>query len=242
MEALFIPYSINNGKYNMDLDEAILNMAIENKLLSPILRLYGWKPACVSLGRNQSDGQINKSYCAEQRIDIVKRLTGGRALLHDCELTYSFVCPINFLQHGETIIQSYKEISTAIAAGFKLLSIETEFPEQKKVSTKFEYCMSLATGADLSYQGKKIVGSAQFRKQGYILQHGSILLNYDYTKIVNIFAEKPVSEKITTINAINKDITVDKLAFALKQGFEDYFKLHWLNLNEESLLHQDTHV
>ena len=207
MEAFFIPYSMNNGKYNMDLDEAILNMAVENKLLSPILRLYGWKPACVSLGRNQSDSHINK-----------------------------------FLQHGETIIQSYKEISTAIAAGLKLLSIETEFPVQKKVSTKYEYCMSLATGADLSYQGKKIVGSAQFRKQGYILQHGSILLDYDYTKIVNIFAEKPASEKITTINTINKDITVDRLAFALKQGFEDYFKLQWLNLNEESLLRQDTRV
>ncbi len=242
MNAYFIPYEIHAGKYNMDFDELLLNKAIETHLKSPILRFYGWEPSCVSLGRNQDESHVNKDYCQKAGIDIVRRLTGGRALLHANELTYSFVCPFDFLSHGETIIQSYKEISGAIALGFEELGIKAEFPTQKKASTKFEYCMSLATGADLSFQGKKIVGSAQFRKQGYILQHGSILLDYNPQIISNIFSEKISTEKIATIESIDSTITIERLSQALKTGFENYFKIHWLNQNEVSLLLEDKHV
>lgn len=227
MQAIFFSYSIHNGKYNMDFDEKMLNYAIEQQLTAPILRFYGWSPACVSLGRNQNDKHINKTFCTAQGIDFVRRLTGGRALLHDNELTYSFVCPCNFLENGETIIKSYKEISGALAAGLKKVGIEAEFPIEKKSDTKFEYCMSLATGADLSCRGKKIVGSAQFRKQGYILQHGSIIFDYNPDIIEKIFSEKPEINHIATIKNLMPSLTVEDLCKALKIGYEEYFDIEF---------------
>ena len=145
--------------------------------------------------------------------------------MHDEELTYSFVCPVSFLKNGETVIQSYKEISGALALGLKKLGFEIGFPKDKKASTNFEYCMSLSTGADLSCNGKKIIGSAQFRKNGYILQHGSILFDYDKQKIKGIFGEEPEADKITTIKEINPSITGYELCNALKDGVEEYFEL-----------------
>lgn len=225
-QGYFIPYGVNSGKYNMDTDEKLLEYSIKESLSVPVLRFYGWNPACVSLGRNQCDEHINKKFCAENNIDIVRRLTGGRALLHDRELTYSFICPVAFLKNGESIIQSYKEISGALAMGFEKLSVQVEFPQNIRAKTKFEYCMSLSTGADLSYHGKKIVGSAQFRKQGYILQHGSIMFDYNPAFIENIFGEKPAEEKIAVLKDIIPDITVEKLCGALKYGFEKYFQIN----------------
>ena len=225
--AFFITYSVNSGKFNMDFDEKLLNIAVSEKKETPTLRLYGWSPACVSLGRNQDDSHINKDFCNENNIDIVRRLTGGRALLHDNELTYSFVCPVNFLKNGETIIHSYKEISGALATGLKKTGIAAYMPEEKKASTKFEYCMSLSTGADLSFKGKKIAGSAQFRKQGYILQHGSIMFDYDKEKIKNIFGEAPLEDKITTIKESAPQVSLEGLSNSLKAGFEEYFDLYF---------------
>lgn len=230
MQAYFVEYSINSGKYNMDFDEKMLNYAIKNSLSVPILRFYGWKPACVSLGRNQKDENINKVFCKQQGIDIVRRLTGGRALLHDNELTYSFVCPCSFLNGGESVIKSYKEISGALASGFKQLGIDVEFPNKKNTKTKFEYCMSLSTGADLSYKGKKIAGSAQFRKHGYIIQHGSVIFDYSVETIENIFAEKPLDTHIAVLKDINPSLTVDELCLALTSGVEDFFDIKFKNI------------
>lgn len=215
----FIPYAINDGKYNMDFDEKLLDSAIKNQIKTPVLRLYGWSPACLSLGRNQKDSNINTRYCNENGIDRVRRLTGGRALLHDNELTYSFATPCSFLKNGESVIQSYKEISGGLIEGFSLLGVELNFGQEKKAATKFEYCMSLSTGADLCFEGKKLIGSAQFRKENYILQHGSILLDYDKEKIKNIFGESPDEEKITTLNAINPAISLEELCNSIKTGF-----------------------
>lgn len=225
MQGYFIEHSTNTGKFNMDYDQKLLDYSIENSLKEPIFRLYGWSPACVSLGRNQNDEHINKEFCKKNNIDIVRRLTGGRALFHDNELTYSFVCPINFLNNGETIVQSYKEISGALALGLKKLDIIAEFPLEKKTQMNFEYCMSLATGADLSVNNKKIIGSAQFRKHGYLLQHGSIMFDYDTQKLENIFGETPQIDKITTINEINKKICLEELCNALTYGIEEFFNL-----------------
>lgn len=223
--AEFIPFSINTGKYNMDCDYDILESSIRCSKTHPILRLYGWSPACVSLGRNQNETCVNKDFCLLNNIDIVRRVTGGRALLHDNELTYSFVCPCDFLKNGETVIQSYKEISGAIALGLSYLGINADFPKEKNTGTHFEYCMSLSTGADLSFNNKKIVGSAQFRKQGYILQHGSILLDLDILKIQNIFQELPSFDKIITIKQIDSALTLESLCDSLKLGFEEYFNV-----------------
>lgn len=231
-KGILVPYKVLNGTGNMTCDEEFLNNSIKKNSAMPVLRFYGWNPACVSIGRNQSDSCINKDYCTKSGIDIVKRVTGGRALLHENELTYSFVCPESFLLNGDSVIQSYKEISSALISGFKKLGINADFPIQKKISAKFEYCMMLSTGADLCFEGKKLVGSAQFRKKGYILQHGSILFNYDKEKIKNIFSEEPLDDKIICLNEINPQIDISKLCNSLKQGFEEHFNIMFENINQ----------
>ena len=140
-------------------------------------------------------------------IDCVRRLTGGRALLHDNEITYSYVTPIDIIPNGESISNSYKYISGILIDFFKTLGIELDFGENKKVSTKFDYCMLISTGADVCYQGRKIIGSAQYRKQGYILQHGSILFGYDKNLLENLFNEPVSTDYLTTVQEILPNIT-----------------------------------
>lgn len=219
----FIDYKENNGKYNMDFDLEMLNQAIKNKEKEPVIRFYGWTPACVSLGRNQSENKLNAEYCKEHGIDIVKRVTGGRGLLHDDEVTYSFVCPANFLNAGDSIINSYKEISSGIIEGFKYLDINLELGGKKKIEVSHDYCMLLSTGADLSYNEKKLIGSAQYRTQGYILQHGSVLFDYNKELIEKIFNEKTDENSITCIKEINNKLTRRDITEAMKKGFRNFF-------------------
>lgn len=207
----FVPYSENCGQVNMDIDNELLEKAIIQKLEYPIFRLYGWKPACVSLGRNQSDSFIDKEFFKQNNIDITRRLTGGRALLHDNEITYSYICPVSYLEHGEHVVSSYKEISQILIDKFKKLGIELDFGCGKPVKTGFDYCMLISTGADLCYKGKKLIGSAQCRKNGYILQHGSILYDYNKDLLEKIFNENVNPTEITSIKEINPNLTKEDI-------------------------------
>lgn len=202
-----IPFEILNGKKNMQIDEDLLNLAIKNQSQEQIFRLYAWSPACISLGRNQDDSFIDNSLLKEYNIDIVRRLTGGRALLHDKEITYSFVAPASSLKNGESVIESYKEISQILIDVFKNMRINLSIGGEKGVHTKFDYCMLISTGADLCYEGKKFIGSAQCRKQGYILQHGSILLDYDKKLLEKLFNENISTDSIISLKEINPQIT-----------------------------------
>lgn len=214
----FIDYEIKTGKENMQIDSDLLDYAVENELKEPIFRLYGWKPACISLGRNQNDSFLDKKYLEKLGIDIVRRLTGGRALLHDNEITYSYICPVSFLEHGEHVVSSYKEICRIFIEKFKNIGIDIDFGTQKQVKTGFDYCMLISTGADLCYEGKKIIGSAQCRKHGYILQHGSILYDYDKKLLGNIFGENISAEEITCIREINPTINKSDIIKLLSES------------------------
>ena len=195
-----IEYNVYSGQENMQIDSDILDTAISNNTTEPIFRLYGWSPKCISLGRNQKNDFIKY-----KNIDCVRRLTGGRALLHDDEITYSCVIPIECGPLGESVSQSYKYISGILIDFFNKLGIKLDFGENKKVSTHFDYCMLISTGADVCFNGKKIIGSAQCRKHGYILQHGSILYNYDKHFLENLFNEN--IEGITSIKEILPQMT-----------------------------------
>lgn len=202
-----IPYEVKTGFQNMQIDSDLLDNAILENLQEPVFRLYSWSPACVSLGRNQKDDFIDYDFLKSKNIDVVRRLTGGRALLHDDEITYSFICPASYLKHGENVTESYKEISQFLIDKFKKLGIELELGGQKGIHTKFDYCMLISTGADLCYQGKKLIGSAQCRKQGYILQHGSILYDFNKVLLEEIFKEKVDTSSVTSIKQVNPNIT-----------------------------------
>ncbi len=213
----FIPYNVFSGEENMRIDNELLENAIQEQWREPVFRLYGWSPACVSLGKNQNDAFIDKKYLKDTNIDLVKRLTGGRALLHDDEITYSFVCPVEYLKHGENVTKSYIEISRILIDKFSKIGITLEFGGSKKVNTKFDYCMLISTGADLCYEGKKLIGSAQCRKQGYILQHGSILYDYNKKLLEKIFHEPVDTSEITCIKEICPELTKEELIEILSE-------------------------
>ena len=208
-----IKYSVNSGKENMKQDADLLEKSISEQNIEPVFRLYGWSPMCISLGRNQKSDFININ-----NIETVRRLTGGRALLHDNEVTYSCILPSQIIPNGESILNSYKYISNILIDFFKTLDIVLSFGNNKKISTQHDYCMLLTTGADLCYKNKKIIGSAQYRKKGYILQHGSILFGYNKDLLENIFNE-PISD-ITTIQEILPNLSkhefIDRLENYIK--------------------------
>ena len=197
-----------SGKENMDIDLSVLNDAILKKSDELFVRFYGWEPKCISLGRNQ------KPFISSVEIDVVTRPTGGRALLHDNEITYMVVGKI---PDGYSVIQTYKMVSDILIDGFKKLSVNLTYGGDRGGSNK--YCMNISSGADISYMGKKLIGSAQFRREGYFLQHGSILRDIDYSFFEKVFTEPIDREKIITINEINPKLTDDEIIQALKESF-----------------------
>lgn len=208
----YLGYSVNSGSKNMEMDAQILENAISISEKDILFRLYGWSPKCISLGRNQKDDFLTGE------IEAVRRLTGGRALLHDNEITYCCVAPVDTIPNGQSVVDSYKYISGILIEFFKTLGVELDFGENKRVSTHYDYCMLLSTGADVCYKGQKIIGSAQCRKNEYILQHGSILFGYDKELLENLFHEEV--KGITTVNEILPDLTKDEFV----KRFEEFVK------------------
>lgn len=202
----YVKFGTYTGADNMRIDSELLDEAIQNQTKEPVFRLYAWSPKCISLGRNQKD-----DFITDKDVEVVRRLTGGRALLHDDEITYSYVVPVI---EGESVVESYKHISGILINFFKTLGVVLDFGENKKVSTHFDYCMLLSTGADVCYKGQKIIGSAQYRKQGYILQHGSILFGYDKEFLEHLFKEEV--KGITTVKEILPDMTKEKFVSLLE--------------------------
>lgn len=198
----YLGFSVNSGSKNMEIDAQMLENAISSSEKDILFRLYGWSPKCISLGRNQKDDFLTGE------IDAVRRLTGGRALLHDNEITYCCVAPADAIPNGQSVVDSYKYISGILIDFFKTLGVELDFGENKRVSTHYDYCMLLSTGADVCYKGQKIIGSAQCRKNGYILQHGSILFGYDKKLLENLFKEEV--KGITTVNEILPNLTKEE--------------------------------
>ncbi len=227
----YIKFGTYTGEENMQIDSDLLDEAIETQAQEPIFRLYAWKPRCISLGRNQKDDFLQTNGVKE---DVVRRLTGGRALLHDDEITYSYITPVSIVPDGETISASYRYISGILIDFFKTLGVELNFGGGSKCngetstlqtpshtikgSMKFDYCMLISTGADVCYQGRKIIGSAQYRKQGYILQHGGILFGYDKELLESLFHEEVTKGSITTVKDVLPDMTKEEFV----KRFEEF--------------------
>jgi lipoate-protein ligase A len=212
----FVEYNIYDGNTNMKIDEDLLKNSVSIKK-NGIFRLYGWKPACVSLGRNQDETFLNLENLKKYNIDVTRRLTGGRALLHDKELTYSCVIPVSSIQGGENVSVSYKAISGILIKAFEKLGIDLSIGGLARHITKNNYCMAISTGADLCWKDRKFIGSAQCRKNGYILQHGSILLDYNRELLDNIFEEKTDFSTIVCLKEINPSLKIEDVINSIKE-------------------------
>jgi lipoate-protein ligase A len=179
------------GKFNMAVDEGIRNAYLRGDV-GPTLRFYRWKPACLSVGRFQNVGkQVDLENLRDLGIDLVRRPTGGRAVLHDDELTYSVVVSEKLLPGS--VLETYMTLSQALADGLRALGIPAELTEVERGVTardprfKHAACFSAPSWYEIEACGKKIIGSAQVRKGGVILQHGSIPLTMDPAKLARCF-------------------------------------------------------
>ncbi len=166
------------GAWNMAVDEVLLD-GVAVGSAPPTLRFYAWTPACLSLGYFQPFSVVNVEGCRGLGIDIVRRPTGGRAILHDRELTYSVALPASVLGHDAGILPSYRRLSLALQAGLARLGIEVSLaPESEAPSRAGQgpVCFDRPSAHEILLRGRKVVGSAQVRRAGALLQHGSIVI------------------------------------------------------------------
>jgi lipoyl(octanoyl) transferase len=166
------------GAWNMAVDEVVLD-GVASGAAPATVRFYGWKPACLSLGYFQSFDVVDLDTCRTLGIDIVRRPTGGRAILHDRELTYSVALPAAVLGQERGILPSYHRISRALQAGLRALGIITTMAPESAAASMPEHgpvCFDRPSAHEILLHGRKLIGSAQVRRANALLQHGSILV------------------------------------------------------------------
>jgi lipoyl(octanoyl) transferase len=162
----------------MAVDEVLLEGVVAGTT-PPTLRFYQWQPACLSLGYFQSFDVVNLDGCRALGVDIVRRPTGGRAILHDRELTYSVAVPVAMLEHDGGVLPSYHRLSLALQDGLRALGVPATLAPVADASTTANHgpvCFDQPSAHEILLHGRKLVGSAQVRRGGGLLQHGSILI------------------------------------------------------------------
>jgi lipoate-protein ligase A len=186
------------GDRNMAIDEALL-YTTANRLSLPTLRLYDWKPACLSLGYSQPYIEVDEEAILRKGWTIVRRPTGGRAILHTQEITYSFTAPQNFFLVAGPLLVSYQRISSVLLRVLELLGTPARADQEYQPLTaeqrKEPICFETPSNYEVTVNGKKIVGSAQARKYGGVLQHGSLPLSGDIARIAEALAFRTEDER-----------------------------------------------
>ena len=211
---------------NMALDSVMWEKVKEN-CDTAILRFYTWKPSGVSLGANQKpQNLVNIDFCKRNNIPIVARVTGGSAIFHDREITYSFsACNDREIFPGP--LSSYEKISEGLKIGLGKIGINVQWRGVsigKEPSLTNRDCFSLSSRHDLIFNGRKIIGSAQRKDRISFLQHGSLLLEIQRDLWKNIFLFEPDFSKIISVSEILKQVPdFDTIVNALKIGFEEFF-------------------
>jgi lipoyl(octanoyl) transferase len=166
------------GAWNMAVDEILLE-GVAAGTAPPTLRFYEWTPACLSLGYFQPVDVVDGDACRALGVDVVRRPTGGRAILHDRELTYSVALPASLLGDDSGVLPSYYLLSLALQDGLLHLGVPTTLAPESAASglpAHGPICFDRPSAHEILLQGRKLVGSAQMRRGGGILQHGSILI------------------------------------------------------------------
>lgn len=177
------------GAWNMAVDESIL-IHIGRGESPPTLRLYAWIPACLSLGYAQPHADVDVHRLNDRGWEIVRRVTGGRAILHTDELTYSVIAPTDEPRVAGTVLESYNRLAQALFFAVKNLNLTVEMKEGKNggSANSNPVCFEVPSNYEITVAGKKLIGSAQARKREGVLQHGSLPLAGDLGRICQVLA------------------------------------------------------
>jgi len=233
-----------NGASNMATDEAIAR-AVAAGQVPPTLRLYAWEPPCLSLGRAQPGAEVDRAACARDGVDVVRRPTGGRAILHTDELTYSVVAPLDEARVQGDILTSYRRLSRALLAALAHLGVNAESNTQYPISNPQSpipnpVCFEVPSHYELSTpDGRKLVGSAQMRTGDVVLQHGTLPLVGDIARICKYLArgagptgqvDAPDPERVharaaTVASVLGRPVTWQQAAEAMTVGFSTALNL-----------------
>jgi len=213
----------SSGYYNMALDEAILLDYAQRKV--PTLRIYGWEEPFLTLGYNQDQREVLSQ---AEAISFTRRITGGSAILHDQEITYSLVCSMRDLSFFGGVKDSYGKLCLFIKNFYKKLNIKADFAKDVYSQGLGEYknfCFSSFLPFDLLIENKKIGGNAQRRKRNIIFQHGSIPQKLNRYLISELIKDtKDLDRKTTSLNEVlGCDTSFSKLSKALADSFRDTF-------------------
>ncbi|MDR2629959.1 MAG: lipoate--protein ligase family protein [Spirochaetaceae bacterium] len=215
--------------YNMGLDEALLE-AVSRGISPPVLRLYGWNPPAVSVGYFQGlKEEIDLDACKRYGVDVVRRISGGGAVFHQAELTYSIVMPLTHPLAGSTIHGSYETLCAGIIRGLDLLGVPSRFVPIN----------------DIIAGGRKISGNAQTRRMGCLLQHGTVLLENDVAlmfELLRVPSEKikgkliqDVKDRITSLTALlGRPVPFAEAEDALAEGFRQVLSLEFIGTSQKS--------
>lgn len=247
-EWFFLDSGHQDAAVNMALDESLLNWHSEG-IIPPTLRFYGWSNPTLSVGQFQNVNQsINFDAVHHYYCQFVRRLTGGSAVLHDNELTYSIVISEAHPAIPSTIQEAYYVLSKGLLEGFKNLGITVDYaiPEKSEARERTAVCFEKSAVYEMMVDGKKLTGNAQVRKKGVLLQHGSIPISMNTEMLFDLFhfsSEKVKEERRIAFH--KKAITIDQLtnssnSYALVkdaffQGFQKglHIKLRSFELTEK---------
>lgn len=243
----FIDTGLNDAAINMAFDECLINWHSEGKI-PPTLRFYGWSDPSLSVGRFQKvDNKIDFEAIERHHCQFVRRLTGGSAVLHDDELTYSLVITESDPGIPKSVQEAYHILSKGVLEGYKNLGIPAEFGmEKSREKGRTAICFEKPAIYEMIVDGKKLSGNAQTRKKGVLLQHGSVPRSINTTMLFDLFQFS--SDKLRERQRLGfsrKAITIDQLTDRkvdnemLKKAFKDGFikgldiSLHPLKLSED---------
>lgn len=219
-----------DGPTNMAVDQAILDAVAAGRSL-PTLRFYAWAPPCLSLGRGQPLADADLPACRAAGVDVVRRPTGGRAILHTDELTYSVALLQSDPRAEGGVLGSYRRLSKGLLAGLFQLGVPAlQSVGQRKPSAELTaVCFETPSDYEITVDGRKLVGSAQWRARGGVLQHGTLPLFGDLTRIVDHLALSHAEREaqkldlglraITLEQALGQTISFAQAAQALVAGF-----------------------
>ncbi len=234
----FLDTGVRDAASNMAIDEAIL-LTHEAGAAPPTLRVYAWDTPTLSLGYAQNAAkEVDLTACRQHGVGVIRRPTGGRAVLHDREVTYSVVLPTTSSQEPTTLTEHYRRIGLALTAALQQLGLAVHFERagRRRSSPRIPSsaaCFSALARYEISAAGRKIIGSAQKRTRKSLLQHGAIPLEINRTRLFQCL-QTPlghqaalVQEAYSTMTAVNEiapaPIAIPTLHQALQEAFADSF-------------------